>query len=1076
MAMIRRAIRCTVILTCLLPGVARAQDSADSRNGLRFRFIGPVGNRISAVAGVAGNPLIYYAGAASGGVFKTIDAGTHWKPIFDREPVMSIGAIAVSPSNPDIVWVGTGEPFIRSNVSIGWGVYKSLDGGRTWTCMGLEQTARIARIVIDPHDPDRVFVAALGHGYGPQHERGVFRTMDGGVHWTQVLFVNDSTGASDIVMKPNDPQVLYAGTWQFVLHTWTRRSGGAGSGLWKSVDGGTSWHRLTSHGLPTGVVGKVGLGISRASPDRIYALIETADGVPRDGVPQDSGRLWRSDDAGANWRRVSSDFQVAGRTAYYSRMAVMPDNANEVYFAAADWSRTLDGGATIASPPRADYPGGDQHDIWIDPVDPNRFAVAHDHGVSLTLDRGRHWRRIELPVGQLYHVTVDDRIPYRVYANLQDGPSLMGPSNAKLAPDWSGPGIPRGLWRTVGGDEDGWATPDPVDTNLVWSSGSGYGSLAGAVNQYDVRTGYAHQVQVWPKSSLGSPAAELRYRFGWTFPLTISPHDHHAIYVGSQYVHLTTDDGQTWRVISPDLTLNDKTRQQSSGGLTPDNVGVEYGDVIFSIAESPLTAGLLWVGTNDGLVQLTRDGGKSWRKVSGNLPGLLPWSTITSIEPSRWDAATAYLTVDAHQENNRDAWVYKTTDYGRTWSLITNGLPDTPLSYAHVIREDPVQRGLLYLGTEGGLYVSHDDGSHWAPLQLNLPRAPVYWLTVQERFDDLVVATYGRGIWILDDLSPIRRDLGPLTTLFPPRPTYRFRTVEPPIMATDDPSAGEQPPLGAAITYWLPPGAFSGVTSDSTATLVVRDTSGTIMRVLHAPASRGVNRVWWDLFAEATTEARIRVSPEYASWFTVPPEGRPAPGIHRFSALVSPGRYMVTLRFGGVEQTKPLVIVKDPASGGSDESIRVQAKLLRRITSDIDTAAATINYLESIRLSIARVRAELVKVDPAMALRNRAKAALDQLDQRTVEAERLLFQTRVTGRGQDFLRWPMRVTEQLVFLAEDVSSSDYAPTAAQAQVYTELHAELLSGLARASEIAQRDVPSYNAVIGTHQDLRVVAAP
>src|SRR2546426_2630697 len=736
-----------------------ARPGPDVYSRMRWRYIGPEGNRTDAVAGVAGDPLVYYVGAASGGIWKTTDGGLHWDPIFDDHPVSSIGALAVAPSDPNVVWAGTGEPFIRSHISVGEGIFKSTDAGKTWTRTGLEKTGRIARVLIDPANPNVVLACALGHAYGPQPERGVFRTTDGGANWQRVLFVDENTGCSDMAMDPSNARIVFAGMWQLEIHTWGRESGGPGSGVFTSRDGGTTWPRLTGRGLPAKPVGKVALAIARTNPSRVYALIETGDGVPWNGKDTDTGQLWRSDDGGANWRMINTDRNAMGRAHYYSRMAVATDNENETYYLTASYSKSIDAGATLTQPDGLASPGGDNHDMWIDPTNANRIAVANDAGISISENRGRTWNHIRLPIAQMYHVTVDNQIPYYVYGNKQDGPSYRGPSNSRLGEGGGGGGgggrggnIPRSMWHTVGGGESGWATPDPVDPNIIWSSASGSGSGGGIVVRYEENRPQGRDVEVWPDQSNGMPA-DLKYRFVWTAPPAISPHDRNKIYIGSQHVHQTTDGGQSWQEISPDLTLNDKSKQQSSGGLTPDNIGVEYGGVVFAIAESPKQAGLIWAGTNDGLVQLTRDGGKTWTSVTKNIPNLPPWGTVSNVEPSRYDAGTAYIAVDFHQVNNRDPFVYKTTDYGATWKAITNGIPHSMLSYAHCVREDPVKRGLLYLGTENGVYTSFDDGENWQPLQMNLPHAPVYWMVVQEHFNDLVIATYGRGFWILDDLG-----------------------------------------------------------------------------------------------------------------------------------------------------------------------------------------------------------------------------------------------------------------------------------------------------------------------------------
>ncbi len=1033
--------------------VPLAGDSAFTQ--LRYRFIGPEGNRVASLSGVPGDPETWYAGAASGGIFKSSDGGIHWQSVFDDQPVSSIGALAVAPSDPNLVWAGTGEPWIRSHISVGWGVYKSTDAGRHWNRIGLENTGRISRVLIHPTNPEIVYVAALGHAYGPQPERGIYRTMDGGKSWERVLFVNDSTGASDLVMDPTNPRILFAGMWQLELHTWGRESGGAGSGIYTSRDGGTTWRRLSGNGLPVRTIGKIALGIAKSNPNRIYALIETGDGAPWRGQETDRGKLWRSDDGGEQWQLVSYDRQLGGRTAYYNRMAVSPDNENEAYFLTSAFSRTLDGGRTTLDVGGGQSPGGDNHEMWIDPGNGNRMAVANDGGISISTNRGRSWNRIQLPIAQMYHATVDNRIPYFVMGNQQDNPSARGPSNSRTG-GFGGGGITRGMWHSVGGGESGWATPDPEDPDIVWSSASGSGSRGGIVVRYDVKTGMARNVEVWPQSTGGWPAAELKYRFVWTAPLTISPHDHNKLYIGSQYVHVTTNGGNTWQVISPDLTRNDKSRQQISGGLTPDNIGVEYGGVIFAIAESRLKAGLIWAGSNDGLVQLTQDGGKSWTNLTANLPGLPNWGTISNIEPSRYDSATAYLTVDGHQVNNRDPWIYKTNDFGKTWKLIVNGIPKSPLSYAHVVREDPVRRGLLYAGTENGLYVSFSDGDNWQPLQSNLPRAPVYWLVVQEHFNDLVVATYGRGYWILDDITPLQQLAAETAAkeahLFVPRFAYRFRNVEAPYSVSDDPSAGQNPPYGAAIHYWLKSGTRDSVT------LRIQDATGKLIRSFRGPASPGINRVWWDLRYEPTREARQRTSPLYAAEIVVGPLGRPMPDGGRFALLAPPGTYTVKVRAGGEELSQPLVIRKDPNSGGSEDDIKAQTALLQELSGDLNGVVEMTNSIESARSQLVSLRGVLAGDTAMAAVRREA----DSLEKKLIAVEEELVQLRLTGRGQDGVRWPIRIAGQLVYLAGQVGSSDFAPTSQQREVRSLLAEQARATRDRLTQLLERDLALFNA--------------
>ncbi len=1019
-----------------------------------FRHIGPEGNRVSSVAGVPGNPNVYYAGAASGGIFKTTDGGVHWASVFDDQPVSSIGAMAVAPSDPNVVWAGTGEPHIRSHISTGWGVYRSTDAGAHWQLMGLEKTGRIARVVIHPTNPDIVYVAALGYITGPQKERGIYRTLDGGRTWEQVLFVDESTGASELVMDPNNPRILFAGFWQVDLKTWGRESGGPGSSIWTSRDGGATWTRLAGNGLPTKPFGKVAMAIPKANSNRVYALIETGDGVPWKGQATERGKLWRSDDGGMNWQLVNYDRQLGGRSAYYNVMAVTPDDPDEAYFMAASMSKTLDGGRTVTDVPNAEQPGGDHHVMWIDPTNGNRMAVAHDGGISISTNRGRSWLRVQLPIAQMYHVTTDNRIPYMVMGNRQDGPSARGPSNSKLGGGFGNNIIPRGMWHSVGGGESGWATPDPADSNIVWSSASGSGSRGGIVVRYDVRTGIARNVEVWPVSTGGWPADSLRYRFVWTFPLAFSPHDPNRLYVGSQHVHVTTDKGDSWKEMSPDLTRNDHSRMKISGGLTPDNIGVEYGGVLFAIAESKLEKGQIWAGSNDGLINVSRDNGASWTNVTPSVPGLLEWGTISNIEPSLHDPGTAFFTVDGHLVDNRDPWVYKTTDYGRTWKLIVNGIPKSPLSYAHVVREDPFRKGMLYLGTENGLYVSFNGGDDWQPLQANLPRAPVYWLTIQEHFKDLVVATYGRGFWILDDITALHQMTPEATQadahFFEPRAAYRFRAVEDPESVQDDPSEGENPAYGATLNYWL---KAAGEVS-----WTVRNAEGTVVRTMTSAGKAGLNRAMWDLRFDSSTEARIRMSPLFAPDIVVGPTGARAEGIGRIALLAPPGAYQVTMKAAGREMTRTVEVRKDPNSGGSMEGITAQTAFLGQVRADLNDAAGMVNRLEVSRKQLADLKSTLPPDAADLA------AAADSVSDTLLAVEEQLHQVRQTGRGQDGVRYPVRLGGRLSSLANGVSASDDPPTS-QAR---EAHRFLADQLARTRAAFQRAMQS---VAGFNQSLK-----
>ena len=988
---------------------------------LHWRFIGPEGNRFATAAGIAGDPATYYVGAASGGIYKTTDGGVNWASLFDAQPVQSIGALAVDPSDANTVWAGTGEAHIRSHISVGQGIYKSQDAGKSWTLMGLEQTGRIARVVVHPKDSNVVLACALGHAYGPQPERGVFRTTDGGATWARTLFADEHTGCSDLAMDPSNPRILFAGMWSIEIHTWGRTSGGPGGGLYTSRDGGVTWAKLTGNGLPSKPVGKVAVAISRSNPNRVYAMIETGDGVPLDGSPTEAGQVWRSEDGGATWRIVTYDRNAMGRAHYYSRIVVAPDNEDEVYFLTASYAKSIDGAQTLVTQQRAQAPGGDHHDLWIDPTNANRQIVAHDQGLSITINHGRTWFRQRLTNAQIYHVTVDNEIPYNVLGNKQDEPSYRGPSNSRLGGGFGGdPGIPRGMWHSVGGGESGWATPDPTNSKLVWSTASGSGMVGGIVVRFDENRRQLRNVEVWPYQQNGPPA-DLKYRFVWDAPLHLSPHDHNTIYVGSQHLHRTTNGGQSWEEISPDLTLNDKTRQVSSGGLTPDNIGVEYTGVVYGIAESPLERGLIWVGTNDGLVQVTRDAGKSWTNVTKNLPGLPPWGSVRSIAPSKYAAATAYLTVDFHQVNNRDPFIYKTTDYGRTWKAITAGIPKSMLSYAKVIYEDPVRRGLLYVGTENAIYTSFDDGENWQPLQIDLPHAPVSGIVVQPHFNDLVIATYGRGFFILDDISPLQQltpqVLAADAHLFPPRAAYRFRPITAPSTTYDDPTVGENPRYGASINYHLK-SAPAGPVS-----VTILDAKNQVVRTLPGTVRAGLNRIYWDLRGEPTTETRLRTSPLYApqAQFRPGPDGtRVAPGTGQITMLMPPGTYTVKLSVSGRDLTESLVVRKDPNSEGTEADIEAQTRLVADLRSQLNVAVGMVNQIELIRSQLESL--DRLGADAA------TKTAVTELTQQLIDTEMNLVDLRQTGTGQDGVRFGSKLMSKIGYLAGGVSGSDYKPT------------------------------------------------
>ncbi len=1033
--------RIPLLIASILLIVAKSHSQTDPAvfENLEFRFIGPEGNRAIAIAGVPGDPMVNYIGAASGGLWKTDDGGVSWEPVFDGQDVSSIGSVAITPTNPDIVWVGTGETFvIRPAHAMGDGIYKSTDAGKTWTHMGLGKTGRIGRILVHPTNPDIVYAAALGHTYGPQQERGVYKTTDGGKTWRQILFVDENTGAAELALDPKDPNRLLAGMWSVHINTWGLNSGGPGGGVYRSTDGGESWEPLHRYGLPGGPknpVGKTAVAIAPSNPDVVYALFEI-----------DSPALYRSEDFGSTWTLQTRNHDIAERAPYYTRMAVSPADPDELYFASVRFSTSTDGGKTLKRTPA----GGDNHDIWLDPTNADRMMVAHDGCASITLNHGKSYQRVVLPIAQMYHVSTDDQIPYNVYGNRQDGYSYKGPSNSLQGY------IPVGLWSGVGGCESGFAQPDPLDNDIVWS-----GCYDGGLQRYNARTGHARDVRVWPEAGYGWEPGQMKYRWHWNFPLAFSPHTPHRVYVGSQYVHKSDDDGQSWQVISPDLTLNDKSHQGNSGGIAVDNLMTFDGATLFSIAESKLEAGLIWTGSNDGQVHLTRDGGATWTNVTANIPGLPAWGTIANIEPSRYNAGAAYITVDLHQMGDFEPYVYKTEDYGQSWKRISETVPKSVHSFAHVVREDPKRQGMLYLGVDNGIYVSTDDGAHWMRLRLNLPPAPVYWLDIQERFDDLVVGTYGRGYYILDHLAPLREfDLearGQEAYLFSMRPAYRFQEKE--SIKTDGPSlnAGRNPAYGADINYFLKD------STDQQVEIQILTPGGDLVRSLKGTGSAGVNRVMWDLRYEPTFKPKLQTTPPGRPWVELNGEGwRPLVTWDldlmrgQYGPRVVPDAYTVKLIVGGQEYTRQVEVLKDPSTEGSLDDIRQQVAFSLELRDAMNQAVTMINEIEAIR-------SDLEALAPQLTSKADARKA-EQLRQAAETIAGSLYDIHLTGAREDAFRSPMQLYGRLSALASDITGNgvDFRPTDQQREVKALFDQRLEAVSNRFREFVEVQVGNFNS--------------
>ena len=996
---------------------------------MHWRGIGPYrGGRALAVAGVTGEAGVYYFGAAAGGVWKTIDSGATWVPIFDSQPISSIGAIAVAPSDHKIIYVGSGEGALRGNITYGDGVYKSTDGGKTWANIGLKDSRQIGALIVDPTNPNIVLVAAIGHAFGPNTERGVFRTIDGGKSWNKVLYKDEQTGAIDVTFDPHDPHIVYAAMWQVRRQPWNFSSGGPGSGLYRSSDEGATWTEVKGNGLPDGILGRIDVSVSAANSKRIYAMVEAKD-----------AGLYRSDDAGQHWTRVNDDGRVRQRAWYFSKIYADPKAVDTVYALNTGMLKSTDGGKSFSL---VSATHGDHHGLWIDPTDATRMINANDGGASVSLDGGKTWSSQDnQPTAQFYHVAVDNRFPYWVYGAQQDNSNLTTASF-----DDAGVIGPRN-WFPAGGGECGFVVPDPRDPNIIYSSSENY------FNRFDKRVNESQDISAWPVDNSGHPASELAHRFNWTSPLMLSPHDPDAIYAASEAVWKSTDHGHSWTIISPDLTRNDRNKQQASGGpLTRAITSVEYYDTIFSLAESPMKKGMLWVGTDDGLVQTTLDDGGHWNAVT---PADMPqWSSIDMIEPSRYDSGIAYIAVDRHKLDDIKPYAYKTTDGGRSWAAITTGLPDGAV--VHAVREDPVRRGLLYAGTERGVYVSFDDGGHWQTLQLNLPASPIHDLVVKG--DDLVVATHGRSFWILDDVTPLRQiqsgTAAETVVLYTPQTAMRLHY--PDAVDTRHP-VGENPPAGALIDYVLKSAPKGELTID------ILDAQGKSLRHLSSTrstkevqppewpdqivpndkiaAAQGMNRLVWDL--------RMQDPVQIPGAFYSGPTPR--------GPLVPPGQYQVKLTVGGVTRSAPLTVIADPRVAGSDAAIRAKTELALAVEHDIDRLHRAVN-------DIRRTRNEFARTQKTLSARPTDKALLaeaDAVSKRLQPIEETLMQVNMKGSEAN-LAFPGMLNEQLASFALSVDDADTPPTQQHQASYQSLHGQLEVQLGQWRELRNGQIAAFNA--------------
>jgi len=1013
----------------LIAHIAFAATSYDQSlfKGMKWRSIGPYrGGRVLAVTGVPGDPYTFYFGGVAGGVWRTTDGGLNWQPLFDKEAVSSIGAIAVADSNHNVIYVGTGEACIRGNISYGDGIYKSTDGGKTWINIGLKDTQHVGAVIIDPRNSDVVLVAALGHAYGPNPDRGVYRTSDGGKTWTKVLYKDEKTGAIDVVFDPNNPNIVFAALYEVQRTPWSLSSGGPGSGLYRSVDGGVTWKHLEGHGLPTSIMGRIGVSVSGADSNRVYALIEA----------KDASALYRSDDGGDNWAKINDDQRLTQRAWYFTHIFADPKSVDTVYMLNTGMFRSSDGGKTLTLLPA---PHGDHHGLWIDPTNPQRMINGNDGGATITVDGGKTWTtQYNQPTAQFYHVATDNQFLYYVYGAQQDNTTVAIASRSDAGY------IGRQHWYDVGGGESGYVVPDPRDANLVYA-----GSGNGLVTRWDKRTMQMQDITVWPLDFSGHGAKDMKYRLGWTEPIVISPHDPDVIYTAGNLVFKSTNRGVSWTAISPDLTRNDKSKQESSGGpITKDNTSVEFYDTVFTIAESPVQKDLLWAGTDDGLVHLTRDGGKNWANVTPK--GMPEWSLVSMIEASPHEAGTAYIALDCHKLDDLKPYVYKTTDYGKSWIKLVNGLPDG--AYVHAVREDPQDKELLYAGTETGIFTSFDGGANWQPLQLNLPQTPIHDLAVKN--NDLVVATHGRSFWILDDITPLRQlSQAAKSDVYLYQPPAVFRTFYPEFFERHQP-VGENPSPGAAISYYFKSAPKGEVK------LQILDSQGNEVREFSSvekkqpetppewpemvaleekiPVEPGMNRFTWDLRYDGPHKLPGEVLAEFRS------RGPFAP----------PGTYQVRLLADGKTTTVPLELKMDPRVSVSLADAQKEFDLELKMRELLSELHDTVREIRETRVQLRTMRDRLVD-----ARYKSINDTADTLDKKMTPIEDQLLQTNAKS-SESTLNYPVLIDEQLHSLAASVEY-DGAPTEQQHAAFESLSQQAMPLIAQWKSMRTSDLVALN---------------
>ena len=1002
--------------------------------GLEWREVGPYrGGRSAAVAGIPQDRETFYFGSTGGGVWKTTNGGGKWSNISDGYFGGSIGAVAVSSWDPNVIYVGTGEKTVRGNVSVGHGVWKSTDAGRTWSHTGLRDSERIPRIRIHPKNPDLVYVAALGHLFGPNEQRGIFRSADGGKSWQKILYVNDSAGAVDLVMDPTNPRILYATTWRVLRTPYSLESGGEGSGIWKSTDGGDNWVSLAGNdGMPKPPLGIAGISVSGSNPDNLYAIIEAAE-----------GGVFRSTDAGETWKRVNQDRKLRQRAWYYTRIEADPVDEDVVYVMNVRFHKSKDGGKTFE--PIA-TPHGDNHDLWIDPNDPKRMIEANDGGANISYDGGENWSiQSNQPTAQMYRVSTDNAFPYRLLGGQQDNSAIRIRSRSAFST-----AIGTRDWEPTAGGESGHVIARPDNPDIVYG-----GSYGGYLIRYDHSNGDVRAINVWPENPMGWGAAELKYRFNWNFPLMISPHDPDTLYAAGNVLFKTTDEGQTWQPVSPDLTRNIKEKQGPSGGpITKDNTSVEYYGTIFAIAESLFEPGVLWTGSDDGLLHISRDGGQNWQDVTptGRKHGLPKEIQINSIEAHPFEAGGLYVAATAYKSDDFKPYLFRTIDYGQSWENITDGIQTG--HFTRVIRADDEQRGLLFAGTESGIYLSQDDGQQWQSVQLNLPVVPITDLALKQ--GNLIAATQGRGYWILDDVSLLRQAdesvFKQASHLFIPAPAWRLRNG-----SREQPeNMGSNPPAGVVFYYWL----AEELAEDSGLSLEISDMDGKVIRTFTAKPPEGeepdepilgdddrkldtgvgLNRFVWDMHYPSVEKFKGLVL-----W------NRSLDG-----AKAIPGTYQATLKLGGKQQSVNLEVRADPRLDISPETYRAQFEFVSGINRKLNETHSAITRLREAKSQLGAIEKRIEGDNGHAELIESASGLQEKLG--AIEAT--LYQTKMES-PQDPLNFPIRLNDKLAGLMSLSALGTHPPTNAAIAVRDELFEAIDSQLNRLESVLSEDLADFN---------------